>query len=66
MPMYYFVFGDEPGGTMQVLPNDAHASRVGRETLGQMVQDEAATTLRLRVMDQNGRELINLMFSASR
>jgi len=64
MPIYYFVFGDDAGGTVQELPNDAIARQVARETLGQMVKDDAMSS-RLRVLDQNGREVINLLFSAT-
>ena len=64
MPLYYFHGpGDDDGG--EDLPDDATARRVAFDTFGQIIREHAKpVSLRMEVVDEAGRSVVKLVFSA--
>jgi|tagenome__1003787_1003787.scaffolds.fasta_scaffold20702035_2 hypothetical protein len=64
MPRYYFHGpGEDDGG--EDLPDDATARRVAFDMFGQIIREDATPVfLRLEVVDESGRSVVKLSFSA--
>jgi len=65
MPRYYFHGpGEDDGG--EDLPDDAAARRTAFDVFGQIIREDATPVfLRMEVVDETGRSVVKLLFSAA-
>ena len=64
MPRYYFHGPGQDNGD-EDLPDDAAARRTAFDMFGQIIREDATSVfLRLDVVDETGRSIVKLAFSA--